>query len=57
VWLAHPDHEAHDLVHALAEQRIAVAPGSEWGDGRHIRVTLRDRAATERLASGLLSIQ
>jgi len=56
VWLRGDGLTGPDLAHDLAEQRIAVAPGTQWGDEEHVRVTLRDRAATERLASALRSI-
>ena len=38
---------------ALASQRVFVAPGSAWGDEEHVRVTLRDPPATERLLAAL----
>jgi histidinol-phosphate/aromatic aminotransferase/cobyric acid decarboxylase-like protein len=38
---------------ALAARRIYVAPGTAWGDPRHVRVTLRDAAATDRLLAAL----
>jgi histidinol-phosphate/aromatic aminotransferase/cobyric acid decarboxylase-like protein len=38
---------------ALAARRIYVAPGTAWGDPRHVRVTLRDAAATDRLIAAL----
>jgi histidinol-phosphate/aromatic aminotransferase/cobyric acid decarboxylase-like protein len=41
------------LAEQLAAQRIFVAPGSAWGDDAHVRVTLRDAAATERLLAAL----
>lgn len=55
-WLEHEQMDGPSLTHALAGQRVLVAPGAEWGDGRHVRVTLRDRAATERLASALRAL-
>jgi histidinol-phosphate aminotransferase len=44
------------LVEELAARRIFVAPGSAWGDDVHVRVTLRDAAATERLLEALREI-
>jgi histidinol-phosphate/aromatic aminotransferase/cobyric acid decarboxylase-like protein len=41
------------LAEELAARRIFVAPGSAWGDDAHVRVTLRDTAATERLLEAL----
>jgi histidinol-phosphate/aromatic aminotransferase/cobyric acid decarboxylase-like protein len=44
------------LAEELATRRIFVAPGSAWGDDAHVRVTLRDAAATERLLEALEDI-
>jgi histidinol-phosphate aminotransferase len=41
------------LAEELAARRIFVAPGGAWGDDAHVRVTLRDAAATERLLEAL----
>jgi histidinol-phosphate/aromatic aminotransferase/cobyric acid decarboxylase-like protein len=46
-WLALP------VAEELAARRIFVAPGSAWGDERHVRVTLGDAAATDRLLAAL----
>jgi len=46
-WLALP------VADALAARRIYVAPGAAWGDERHVRVTLHDDAATDRLLAAL----
>jgi histidinol-phosphate aminotransferase len=51
VWLAAPS--GPELAEALAARRIYVAPGNAWGDERHVRVTLRDAAATDRLVAAL----
>lgn len=53
VWLRGDGFDAHALADGLAKRRIAVKPGAPWGDEEHVRVTLRDRATTERLASAL----
>ena len=37
----------------LRARRISVAPGERWGDERHVRITLRDAEATDRLISTL----
>ena len=50
VWLAAPS--GPELAEALAARRIYVAPGTAWGDEHHVRVTLRDAAATDRLVGG-----
>ena len=41
------------VAEELAARRIYVAPGSAWGDERHVRVTLHDAAATDRLLAAL----
>jgi histidinol-phosphate/aromatic aminotransferase/cobyric acid decarboxylase-like protein len=51
VWIAAPDGQA--LAEALAARRVFVAPGTAWGDAEHVRVTLRDAAAMDRLVSAL----
>ena len=38
---------------ALATARVYVAPGSAWGSSEHVRVTLHDEAATDRLLAAL----
>ena len=52
VWLAGPP----GLAESLAARRIYVAPGTAWGDERHVRVTLRDASATDRLVAALREI-
>jgi histidinol-phosphate aminotransferase len=37
----------------LASRRISVLPGEAWGDQAHVRITLRDAPATERLVAAL----
>ncbi|HEX6023183.1 MAG TPA: aminotransferase class I/II-fold pyridoxal phosphate-dependent enzyme, partial [Solirubrobacter sp.] len=54
VWLAAPSGRA--LAEALAARRIYVAPGSAWGDEHHVRITLRDAAATDRLVAALTGL-
>ena len=57
VWLrGGPGMSASSIASGLAEQRVHVAPGSAWGDADHVRITLRDRPATERLAAALTSL-
>ena len=49
-WLRAP------VAEALAARRIYVAPGTAWGDEQHVRVTLSDAAATDRLLEALRSL-
>jgi histidinol-phosphate/aromatic aminotransferase/cobyric acid decarboxylase-like protein len=53
LWLRGEGMTAAQLTHGLADQRIHVTPGAEWGDEEHVRVTLRDRRATDRLLAAL----
>lgn len=52
-WLSSTEHDGTAIARGLAAQRIFVAPGTAWGDDRHVRVALRDGAATDRLAAAL----
>ena len=42
------------IARRLAAQRIYVTPGAAWGDEQHVRIALRDGAATDRLVAALL---
>jgi histidinol-phosphate aminotransferase len=53
VWLASADHDGRTIASGLAAQRIYVTPGGAWGDDRHVRIALRDGAATDRLIAAL----
>jgi histidinol-phosphate/aromatic aminotransferase/cobyric acid decarboxylase-like protein len=53
VWLSSTDEDGASLARRLAAQRVYVAPGSGWGDEQHVRVALRDGAATDRLVAVL----
>jgi histidinol-phosphate/aromatic aminotransferase/cobyric acid decarboxylase-like protein len=55
-WLSGEGFEGAGIARGLAEARIIVAPGTDWGDEEHVRITLRDKPATERLGSALLSL-
>ena len=56
VWLRHETLDGRAIFHGLEDQRVRVAHGADWNDERHVRVTLRDRASTERLVSALRSL-
>ena len=53
VWLSSSEHDGRAIAAHLAARRIYVTPGAAWGDGRHVRVALRDGAATDRLVGAL----
>ena len=53
VWLSSSEHDAEAIAAHLRVRRIVVAPGERWGDERHVRITLRDAAATDRLVAAL----
>jgi histidinol-phosphate/aromatic aminotransferase/cobyric acid decarboxylase-like protein len=53
VWLSSTEEDGAALARRLAAQRIYVTPGAAWGDERHIRIALRDAAATDRLLAVL----
>jgi histidinol-phosphate aminotransferase len=53
IWLGSRRHDGRTLAGHLAARRIGVLPGTAWGDEAHVRVTLRDAAATHRLAAAL----
>jgi histidinol-phosphate/aromatic aminotransferase/cobyric acid decarboxylase-like protein len=56
VWLESTAHDGAAIASGLAAQRIYVTPGSAWGDDRHVRVALRDGAATDRLSAALCDL-
>jgi histidinol-phosphate aminotransferase len=53
VWLASSEEDGASLARRLAAQRIYVTPGVQWGDEQHVRIALRDGAATDRLVATL----
>ena len=53
MWLESTEHDGAAIAAGLAAQRIYVTPGGAWGDDRHVRVALRDGAATDRLSAAL----
>jgi histidinol-phosphate/aromatic aminotransferase/cobyric acid decarboxylase-like protein len=57
VWLSSDAHSGGEIVEHLGARRIKVAPGEQWGDERHVRITLRDAAATERLVAALRELR
>jgi len=53
VWLSSDAHDGEAIATHLRIRRIVVAPGERWGDERHVRITLRDAEATDRLIAAL----
>jgi histidinol-phosphate/aromatic aminotransferase/cobyric acid decarboxylase-like protein len=53
VWLAAHGLSGVELAHGLRRQGVFVAPGGPLGADDHIRATVRDAAATERLLRAL----
>jgi histidinol-phosphate aminotransferase len=53
IWLSSTEHDGATIAAGLAAQRIYVTPGGAWGDDRHVRIALRDGAATDRLSAAL----
>lgn len=53
VWLSSDEHSGREIAEHLSVRRIKVASGEQWGDERHVRVTLRDVTATDRLVAAL----
>jgi histidinol-phosphate/aromatic aminotransferase/cobyric acid decarboxylase-like protein len=53
VWLSSDEHSGREIARHLGLRRINVAAGEPWGDDRHVRITLRDTAATDRLIAAL----
>jgi histidinol-phosphate aminotransferase len=53
VWTAHPTHDGGALAARLARSGVIVAVGDALGEPNHVRIGLRDAAATDRLLSAL----
>jgi histidinol-phosphate aminotransferase len=53
LWAAHPILEGDELATRLARTGILVAAGSALGEPHHVRIGLRNAAATDRLVGAL----
>lgn len=53
VWACHPAIEGGELSARLARAGILVAGGAALGEPHHVRIGLRDSAATERLLGAI----
>ena len=53
IWLTADGMSGRELANRLAEQGVIVAPGGPLGADDHIRATIRNSGATDRLLSAL----
>jgi histidinol-phosphate aminotransferase len=53
LWVAHPQIGGGELASRLAQSGVLVALGAPLGDAGRVRISVRDRAASERLLSAL----
>lgn len=53
LWVAHPEMPGGELSARLAESGVLVAAGAPLGEPGHVRITVRDQSASERLLSAL----
>ena len=53
LWVAHPTVDGGELVTRLARAGVLVASGDALGEPRHVRISLRDAACSERLLGAL----
>jgi histidinol-phosphate aminotransferase len=53
LWAAHPSLQGGELAGLLARAGVLVAAGAALGEPHHVRIAIRDRAASTRLLSAL----
>jgi histidinol-phosphate aminotransferase len=53
LWVAHPTLQGDELAERLARTGVLVAVGSALGETHHLRIGLRNAAATDRLLAAL----
>jgi histidinol-phosphate aminotransferase len=53
LWVAHTTLEGDELAARLAQRGVLVAAGGALGEPHHLRIALRNAAATDRLLSAL----
>ncbi len=53
LWVAHPSVDGGELAARLARVGVLVAAGAALGEPRHVRITLRNNAASNRLLEAL----
>jgi histidinol-phosphate aminotransferase len=56
LWAEHPSMDGGELSARLARTGVLVAAGTALGEPRHVRISLRDAAASTRLLSALDSV-
>lgn len=53
LWVRAPDRDGATLHHELERAGVLVQAGAPLGDDRHVRISVRDAAATQRLVRAL----
>jgi histidinol-phosphate aminotransferase len=53
LWVAHPELQGDELAARLAQTGVLVAAGSALGEPHHLRIALRNAAATDRLLNAI----
>lgn len=53
LWAAHPDLDGGELAASLARGGVLVAGGAALGEPRHARISIRNVAASQRLADAI----
>lgn len=53
LWVAHPSVDGGELATQLARAGVLVAAGEALGEPRHVRISVRDEAASTRLLNAL----
>jgi histidinol-phosphate aminotransferase len=53
LWASHPSLDGGELAERLARAGVLVAVGAALGEPNHVRISIRDRAASDRLIGAL----
>jgi histidinol-phosphate aminotransferase len=53
LWVAHPSLDGGELAARLARAGVLVAAGAPLGEPRHVRISLRNAAASDRLLEAI----
>jgi hypothetical protein len=54
-WISSSEEDGPAIAARLAARQVFVAPGTLWGDRRHVRAQLRGPHGVERLVSSLVA--